>query len=184
MRRLLQRPGALLPALMLPGLLLAAAGAPAQERTLPEPEPLGLPAAADPPAPGQLPLDLSALVGLTLSEALARFGAPLRVFAARGEESWQDDVVFFYAGHLYLYWYQERVWQARLDENHPGGFLADRRLSMGARREEVLGLLGPPMRELGGSLVYHLEDRGYPVRLRLYFREGLLVDAYCYRGDL
>jgi hypothetical protein len=93
-------------------------------------------------------------------------------------------VVFFYPGHLYLFWYQDRVWQARVDEHHGGGFLAARGLAMGARREEVLGLLGPPMRELGDSLVYHLEDRGYPVRLRLYFREGLLADAYCYRGDL
>jgi hypothetical protein len=176
---------------MLPAFLLAAAGATAQERALPEPEPLGLPAAqvqdpaaVDPPAQGEPALDLAALVGLTLPEAFERFGPPQRVFAARGEESWQDDVVFFYSGHLYLFWYQERVWQARVDEHHAGGFLAAWRLSMGAGREEVLGLLGPPMRELADSLVYHLEDRGYPVRLRLYFREGLLADAYCYRGDL
>jgi hypothetical protein len=171
---------------LLPALWLAAAAAAAQERTLPEPDPLGVPAplAQDLPAPAQPALDLAAIVGLTLPEAFARFGPPQQVFAARGQESWQDDVVFFYPGHLYLFWYQDRVWQARVDEHHGGGFLAARGLAMGARREEVLGLLGPPMRELGDSLVYHLEDRGYPVRLRLYFREGLLADAYCYRGDL
>jgi hypothetical protein len=134
--------------------------------------------------PARQELDLPALVGLTLPEALARFGAPEQVFAARGEESWQDDVVFYYPDHLYLFWYQSRVWQVRVDELHAGGFLASRALAMGARREEVLGLLGPPMRELDESLVYHLEDRGYPVRLRLYFRDGRLADAYCYRGDL
>lgn len=129
-------------------------------------------------------LDLSGLVGLTPPEAFERFGAPTEVFAARGAENWQDDVVFFYPSHLYLFWNQNRVWQARVDERYSGSFLASRALAMGAGRTEVLTLLGPPMRELGDSLVYHLEDRGYPVRLRLYFREGLLADAYCYRGDL
>jgi len=145
--------------------------------------PLWLAAAA---AAAQEPadLDLSNLVGLTLPEAIERFGAPTEVFAARGAEDWQDDVVFFYPSHLYLFWNQNRVWQARVDERYSGSFLASRALAMGAGRTEVLTLLGPPMRELGDSLVYHLEDRGYPVRLRLYFREGLLADAYCYRGDL
>jgi hypothetical protein len=149
---------------------------PAQAPALPEPNP-------SPPAP-EAGLDLSALVGLTLAQAFQRFGAPEQVFCARGAESWQDDVVFYYPGHLYLFWYQERVWQARVDEHYGGGFLASRALAMGAGREEVLDALGPPMRELGDSLVFHLEDRGYPVRLRLYFREGRLADAYCYRGDL
>ena len=164
-----------LPAASVLLLALATARAPAQEPSLQEPS---QPAAT---SPG---LDLPALVGLTLPEAFQLFGAPEQVFAARGQESWQDDVVFYYPGHLYLFWYQNRVWQARVDEHHAGGFLASGPLAMGRSREEVLGLLGPPMRELGESLVYHLEDRGYPVRLRLYFREGLLADAYCYRGDL
>jgi hypothetical protein len=151
-------------------LLLAAAAAVAQDP---------YPPAAAPPE-----LDLPALVGLTLPEAIQRFGAPEQVFAARGQESWQDDVVFYYPGHLYLFWYQNRVWQARVDENFAGSFLASGPLAMRRSREEVLGLLGRPMREIGDSLIYHLEDRGYPVRLRLYFREGLLADAYCYRGDL
>jgi hypothetical protein len=173
-RRLLRRPaGALLPLM----LLFAAVGAAAQDAAPPQPPP-------DPLTPAQPGLDLPALVGLSLPEAFQLFGTPEQVSAARGQESWQDDVVFYYPWHLYLFWYQNRVWQARVDEHHAGGILASRALAMGARREEVLGLLGPPMRELGESLVYHLEDRGYPVRLRLYFREGLLADAYCYRGDL
>jgi hypothetical protein len=173
-------------------LLLALASGPAaaQEASLPAPPP------PEPfPTAGVFAgLDLSALVGLSLAEAFRRFGAPERVFAARGQESWQDDVVFYYPGYLYLFWYQDRVWQARVDEHYAGSFLAANgpvsggpaanALAMGRSREEVLGLLGPPLRELGDSLVYHLEDRGYPVRLRLYFRDGLLADAYCYRGDL
>jgi hypothetical protein len=138
-------------------------------------------AAAAQVPPDRDDLDLPTLVGLTLQEALERWGAPAEVFAARGEEPWQDDVVFYYPPGFYLFWYQNRVWQARVDARFGGTFL---NLSMGRSREQVLAALGPPMREVGDSLVYHLEDRGYPVRLRLYFRGGTLADAYCYRGDL
>ena len=148
--------------LLLPLLLAAAI---AQAQASPDPESLELPT----------------LVGLTVPEALERFGAPAEVFAARGAEPWQDDVVFYYPPGFYLFWYQNRVWQARVDDSFEGTFL---NLSMGRSREQVLAALGPPMREVGDSLVYHLEDRGYPVRLRLYFRDGILADAYCYRGDL
>ena len=129
-------------------------------------------------------LDLASLVGLTLPQTFELLGAPEQMFSARGEEGWQDDVVFYYPSHLYLFWYRNRVWQARVDEHHDGSFLASPALAMGASREQALAALGPPMRELGDSLVYHLEDRGYPVRLRLYFRDGQLADAYCFRGDL
>jgi hypothetical protein len=153
--RLLSAPLALL-------LVLAAASLAAEPAAVPDP-------------------DLPALVGLTLSEALERLGAPEEVFAARGAEAWEDDVVFYYPRHLYLFWYQNRVWQARLDARYEGRFLA---LSMGLSRAEVVAALGAPMRELPDSLVYQLEDRGYPVRLRLYFEEDRLVDAYCFRADL
>jgi hypothetical protein len=126
-------------------------------------------------------VDLPALVGLSLADALDRFGAPQEVLAARGAEPWQDDVVFFYPQHLYLFFYQNRVWQARVDARYEGKFLA---IGMGASRSEVLAALGAPMKELPESLVYQLEDRGYPVRLRLYFEEDRLVDAYCFRADL
>lgn len=137
-------------------------------------------------APGQAvedaqPLDLPELVGLTLAEALERLGAPAEVSAVRGEEAWQDDVVFFYPQHLYLFWYQNRVWQVRLDARYEGRF---RGLAMGASRGEVVEALGAPMKELPDSVVYQLEERGYPVRLRLHFEEERLVDLYCYRADL
>jgi hypothetical protein len=125
--------------------------------------------------------DLASLVGLGLPEAFARFGPPLAVAALRGEQPWQDDVVFSYAGGLQLFWYRERVWQVRLDVRYDGRVY---RLRMGSTRGRVLELMGPPSREEEQALVYHLEDRGYPVRLRFYFEEDRLVDLYCYRGDL
>ncbi|MBN1838274.1 MAG: hypothetical protein JW820_20615 [Spirochaetales bacterium] len=138
--------------------------------------------AAEPSAASgaQVP-DPVALLGVGLAEALERFGAPAEVSVLRGEEPWQDDVVFSYASGLHLFWYQNAVWQVRLDVRWAGEVL---QLRMGAARQRVRELLGPPWREEEDALVYHLEDRGYPVRLRLYFAESLLVDAYCYRGDL
>ena len=138
-------------------------------------------AASSAPGDEAQALDLPELVGLSLAEALGRLGAPAEVSALRGEEAWQDDVVFFYPQHLYLFWFQNRVWQVRLDALYQGRF---RGLAMGASRTEVLEALGAPMKELPDSLVYQLEERGYPVRLRLYFEEERLVDLYCYRGDL
>jgi len=125
--------------------------------------------------------DLSSLVGLGLPEAIERFGAPAEVSCYRGEEPWQDDVVFYYPGGVHLFWYQNRVWQIRLDIRYSGRVFE---LLMGSTRERVRDTMGPPWREEDGALVYQLEDRGYPVRLRLYFEEDLLVDVYCYRGDL
>jgi len=154
------QPSRILPAPLALLLLLAASSAPAQT------------------VEGE---ELPELVGLTLAESLERLGAPAEVFALRGEEAWQDDVVFFYPQHLYLFWYQNRVWQVRLDAGYEGRFLG---LGMGSRRAEVLAALGSPMKELPDSLIYQLEDRGYPVRLRLYFEEERLVDAYCFRADL
>jgi len=136
---------------------------------------------ADPSrTPDSVP-DLASIVGMGLQEAAERFGTPEAVFVLRGAEPWQDDVVFRFASGLYLYWYQNRVWQARLDVHYGGEIL---QLRMGAERQRVRELLGQPWREEEDVLVYLLEDRGYPVRLRFYFERDLLVDVYCYRGDL
>ncbi len=141
---------------------------------------LALAASSAPGDEAQVP-DLPELVGLSPAEVLERLGAPAEVSAVRGEEPWQDDVVFFYPQHLYLFWYQNRIWQVRLDALYQGRF---RGLAMGASRAEVREAMGAPMKELPDSLVYQLEERGYPVRLRLYFEEERLVDLYCYRADL
>ena len=126
---------------MLALLPLLACGSPAAERA--QPAPSAAPAASVPtpaaqPAPPVEELDLPSLVGLTLPEAYERFGAPLEVFSSRGAEPWQDDVVFFYPANLYLFWFQNRVWQVRVDARFIGSFL---NLAMGRSREEVLAAL-------------------------------------------
>ncbi|MBA7570965.1 hypothetical protein ES708_12721 [subsurface metagenome] len=126
-------------------------------------------------------LDLSALIGLTLEEACQSLGAPLEVYPLRGTEPGQDDVVFYYPRHLYLFWFQNRVWQARTDGRYQGTVFS---VSMGASRQRVLEVMGRPFQEFEDSLVFHIEDRGYPVQARFYFEDERLSDVYCFRGDL
>ena len=126
-------------------------------------------------------LDLPALIGLTLVEAHQGLGVPAEVYTLRGRTAEQDDVVFYYANHLYLFWFENRVWQVRADRRFSGKVFD---LSMGAARERVIEALGRPVLEYPDSLVFHIEDRGYPIQARLYFDEEGLADVYCFRGDL
>jgi hypothetical protein len=132
------------------------------------------------------------LIGLTLPEAYKALGAPSEVFSYRGTEGWQDDVVFYYPGSAYLFWYRSRVWQVRVDARYTGSFHG---LRMGDPRERVIQAVARPYQDVDGSLVFHLKDaslidgpdgRGkgvYPLRLRTFFRDNKLADAYLYRGD-
>ncbi len=119
-------------------------------------------------------------LGYTLKQAYEMFGPPEEVFTFRGAESGQDNVVFYYADHLYLFWYENRVWQVRLDERYKGTIAG---IEMGISKGEILKLFDKPFYEDRESFIYILPDRGIPVRLRLYFKNDALVDAYVYRGD-
>jgi hypothetical protein len=143
-------------------------------------DPAAPPAGVATPSPDAVK-DLAGLIGLDVEEAYTRLGPPREVFPLRGQEPWQDDVVFLYPGHLHLFWYDGHVWQARLDGGFSGEVFG---LRMGATRVRVREVMGPPWREQEDALVYHLEDRGFPVRLAFYFEGELLSDVYCYRGDL
>jgi hypothetical protein len=57
-------------------------------------------------------------------------------------------------------------------------------LSIGASRQQVSDAMGRPILRFPDSLVFHIEDRGYPIQARLYFDERGLADVYCFRGDL
>ena len=120
-------------------------------------------------------MEAAAGVGLTLSQVLETFGAPDSVFAVRGPEEWQDDVVFRYKG-LELYLFRDRVWQARSDTAQG--------LRSGDSRENVLALLGEPLLRLDSSFVYQLGGRTWPLRLRVRFdQRGSIADLYLYRAD-
>lgn len=127
-----------------------------------------------------LNLDAASDIGLMLPAAWEKYGTPLRVFPVRGEESWQDDVVFFYPDFRYLYWYQDRVWQIRYDRRFTGSLNGAK---IGMSREELQELFGAAHYEGLSSLFYDLVDRGYPMRVRFFFQDDKLYDIYIYRSD-
>jgi len=120
------------------------------------------------------------LLGMQLAQALQTFGAPSHIYPIRGDRPWQDDVVFFYSTHLYLYWYDDRVWQIRFDRNFEGSFL---NLSMGDSRTDAERVLGKPVTSRDDWEIFQLADRGFPVRARLFFTADRISDVYIYRSD-
>jgi hypothetical protein len=117
---------------------------------------------------------------MTLAEAYERFGIPVEVQSVRGDAPWQDDVVFRYEEGLSLFWFRQRVWQVRFDRRFQGSFLE---LTLGASRSRTIELLGEPFYAEADWILYNFAGDGFPVRLRLFFGENGLEDAYLYRGD-
>lgn len=124
--------------------------------------------------------DPTSWLGLTPPSAYSALGAPAEVFPlAVDENRWQ--VVHFYPDHSYLFFYQNRVWQVRLDKLWTAGFQG---ITMGMRREAAEATLGPPLARGEAWSVWALPYQTFPRKIRLVFTEGLLTDAYLYRSDL
>ncbi len=132
-----------------------------------------------PTLPGGRPL--ATLLGMTLKTATETFGAPEQVFPVRGRSAWEDDVVFYYPDHSYLFWFRDRVWQVRVDRRFVGTVIGG--VSMGDSRGAVEQVLGKPFHVGLDSEIFILPDRGFPVRARLFFTDDRLSDLYVYRGD-
>lgn len=121
-----------------------------------------------------------ARIGYRLPQAIEEWGPPMELSVNRGNETWQDSVIFYYADHSYLYWWGNRLWQIRFDTRYKGEVLG---VEMGLQRQEVLKRLGKPFNASPTDLIYQLPDRGFPLRLRLIFSNELLTDLYLYRSD-
>lgn len=132
-------------------------------------------------APAVLDDDPSGLLGMTPTEAIARLGPPSSVFAARGNEAWQDDVAFAYPEGYTLFLFDNRVWQIRLASPYAGSILG---LFLGDPADKACALLGQPFENEPDRLVFRLGRAEFPVRLLLVIAEGRVVDAYVYRSDL
>lgn len=125
-------------------------------------------------------LEPETLLGMTLEDACNRFGAPHQVGVVRGSEPWQDDVLFIYPEGIGLFWFQDRVWQLRLSAPFTGRV---RGIQIGDSRDQVSEVIGPPYYIETDWNLYHFEGPSYPIRLRVFFKEGLVEDMYLYRGD-
>jgi len=118
--------------------------------------------------------DPSALIGMDLAAAYAALGAPAEVF------SFEQAVVFFYPDYTYLFWFQNRIWQVRVDRRYAGAAMG---FQMGEGKAEATSRIGRLFREQGDAVSYHIETAGFPLEARLVFEDGKLTDLYVYRSD-
>ena len=114
-------------------------------------------------------------VGMKLEELIGRYGPPRAVYAARGSESWQDDVVFEYdQGDFYIY--RDRVWQVGLASAYG--------IALGDPKPAALLVLGGRAEDRGNYLLFPLPDGGWPLMLRIDFSgTGLVSAIFVYRPD-
>ena len=120
-------------------------------------------------------IDPLSLVGLTLDDLIRRFGTPRLVYASRGLEEWQDDVVFVYdQGDFYVY--KDRVWQV--------GLKTAMGINAGDPRGVVFLLLGSKAENRGDSIFCSLDEGAWPLALRCEFdNEDKVRVIYIYRTD-
>ncbi|AEF83270.1 hypothetical protein [Leadbettera azotonutricia] len=133
----------------------------------------GLPAFLPAQIAGEDPVSF---IGLTLRELTGRFGAPQSVYAVRGIEEWQDDVVFVYSdGDFYVF--KDRVWQV--------GIKAAFRIRAGDPKAAALLALGEGVEDRGDHLLYPIAGRSWPLTLRCNFdSSGKTTAIFIYRSDL
>jgi len=114
------------------------------------------------------------LVGMKLDELFRRFGPPQAVHAARGNEHWQDDVVFVYSeGKFYIY--RDRVWQVELT--------AISNMKVGDAKGVALLVLGESAQDKGDYVEYTIPGGAWPLSLRVNFNAGKIATIFIYRSD-
>jgi len=114
-------------------------------------------------------------VGMTLAELIERFGAPKTVAAARGNEPWQDDVIFQYNDYDF-YIYGDRVWQVK--------FASALGISNKDGKAAVLRVLGNNADDMGDHALLQISGMNWPLTLRVNFNSSGQVSAiYLYRPD-
>jgi hypothetical protein len=119
--------------------------------------------------------DPVSLIGLSLGEAFSRFGPPAAVYSLRGEAPWQDDVVFEYAD-ADLFFFRDRVWQARLK--------AANGIKVGDARVAITLVFGNAAEERGGYFIVAVPNRAWPLEYRYTLdAHGRVASIYLSRPD-
>ena len=113
------------------------------------------------------------LLTLKISDLFNRFGPPVSVYAVRGEQSWQDDVVFEY-GEVDFYLYKDQVWQVSLPKAQG--------ISKGDP-EKAIDLVFQNTAQKGANFyTIRFNERPWPIELRINTNKSGKVSAiYLYR---
>jgi hypothetical protein len=133
-----------------------------------------LPVRAQTGAPASQAGDPASFIGFTLEELLGRFGAPRSVYAIRGLEEWQDDVVFVYSqGDFYIF--KDRVWQIGLKSAY--------RIQAGDPKSAVFLALGEDASDEGDHALCPLGGWSWPIMMRCNFDgAGKVSDIFIFRS--
>ncbi|MDR2942417.1 MAG: hypothetical protein LBV17_07495 [Treponema sp.] len=119
--------------------------------------------------------DPFSLVGMKLAELVERFGPPIAVFAVRGNEIWQDDVVFQYAGADFFI-VKDRVWQVKL--------ASALGINSGDPKQAALLALGAKAQDVGDHLLMSLAGKDWPLMFRVNINNtGRVAAIFIYRPD-
>jgi len=118
--------------------------------------------------------EITPIIGLNIEELFQRFGAPQKVLAARGEENWQDDVVFVYADKE-LYIFRDRVWQIGLKSGYG--------VKTGDPKAAAVLAFSDKAQDQGDYLIYPLSGGAWPMALRVNFSAGKISGMFVYRTD-
>jgi len=114
---------------------------------------------------------------MTLEQLIDRFGPPRAVAAARGIETWQDDVVFQYTG-VDFYIHINRVWQVQFTSTHG--------ISHGNRKTAVIQILGNTTQDEGDYALVPVLNKDWPLMMRVNFNSadnGQVTAIFLYRPD-
>lgn len=118
--------------------------------------------------------DPFSFIGMRLSEMVSRFGAPRSVSVARGDEPFQDDVVFAYDAFDFFV-FHDRVWKVGLRS-----FFG---LRTGDARAAALLVLGESARGAGDYLLHNIPGGVWPVSLRVDFSGDRISSIFIFRPD-
>jgi hypothetical protein len=114
-------------------------------------------------------------VGMMLADLLERFGSPRSVITERGNEPWQDDVVFQYNGADF-YIYRDRIWQVK--------FASTFGVSNGDKKAAALLALGSGAEDKEDHALMAISGKSWPLMMRVNFSNtGLVTAIYIYRPD-
>jgi hypothetical protein len=120
--------------------------------------------------------DPASLIGTSLKDLIAIFGVPQSVYAARGPNLWQDDVVFAY-GDWEFYLYKDRVWQISLKTAYG--------IKIGERRDVIPLVLGAGVQTYDAYMLYTYPNRSWPISIRFNTgRNGLVSAIFIFRADM
>jgi hypothetical protein len=120
-------------------------------------------------------VDPASRIGLSLEELVAGRGVPESVYAVRGGEDWQDDVVFVYPDGDY-YIYRDRVWQLGLQSAYG--------IKVGDRETLIPLVLEDTIRRFEGYAICSLPGRAWPLSIRFNVDEkGIITHIFIYRPD-